>query len=256
MFRLAVVQTDLFWESPEENRKNLSSMLLANKDADLFVLPEMFTTGFSMNNKKNSESSNGETVQWMQDLSVELAAAITGSLIIEENGSYFNRLFWVEPNGTVKHYDKRHLFRMANEHQYYSEGVQRLVVNWKGVNFAPFICYDLRFPVWSRNLNLEYDVAIYVANWPAARRHAWKSLLVGRAIENQSYAVGVNRIGFDGEERKYSGDSCVVDFEGNYLLDASCEKGVFIQEISIKNLKTYRKQFPAYIDSDEYTLKI
>ena len=232
--KITLLQSDIVWEKPMDNIRNFSQMLSALKTSDLIVLPEMFTTGFSMQPELLKEKMDGPSVQWMKNIAGEKGAAVTGSLIIEEEGRIFNRCVWVFPNGRITHYDKRHLFSMGSEHQHYSAGDKKLVVEYKNWRICPLVCYDLRFPVWSRNLE-NYDVLIYVANWPANRHHVWKNLLVARAIENQSYCLGVNRIGKDDAGLNYDGDSAFVDPLGfqKFLGNKQQIKSFEISRISI-----------------------
>lgn len=257
--KLAIVQADLFWENPVENRAHLSK-LIDEVEADVFVFPEMFVSGFTMNTESVAETMDGKTVQWAKDLAKNKNAVITGSIIIEEEGSYFNRMIWVEPNGKVVTYDKRHLFRMANEQNYFSSGKEKRIVEYKGVKFCLMVCYDLRFPVWSRNLesnnsNPEYDCLIYVANWPSVRSSAWKVLLQARAIENQCYVVGVNRVGVDGNEKLYSGDSRIFSPKGDRMDNIEPNKEmVNVVEIDLDSLERFRDKFPVMKDSDKFEI--
>ncbi|MBA3706782.1 MAG: amidohydrolase, partial [Bacteroidetes bacterium] len=213
--KITIIQSNLHWENKEKNLEMFSKKIAAITDAtDLIVLPEMFTTGFSMNPKKFAEIMSGPTIEWLKQKAREKKCVITGSFIAEENGNYFNRLVWMNSDGTYNTYDKRHLFRMADEHNHYNFGKSKLVVELKGWKICPLVCYDLRFPVWSRNVKSEYDVLIYVANWPERRNHHWRTLLLARAIENQCYSIGVNRIGADGNSIAHSGDSTVIDPRG------------------------------------------
>ncbi|MBD81410.1 MAG: amidohydrolase [Crocinitomicaceae bacterium] len=252
---VSIVQMNIAWQKPSNNRRKIEKLLNGSKPADLIVLPEMFTTGFTMDVQSQAEKMEGETMEWMKRLSVESRSVITGSLIIEENGRYYNRLIWMRPDGTYKHYDKRHLFRMAGEDEHFSEGQRKIFPVLKGWRICPLICYDLRFPVWSRNQN-DYDLLIYVANWPEARRSAWKTLSQARAMENYSPVVAVNRIGRDGQGRTYSGDSAVYDAKGELLsrMEDNVE-GVETVKLSIKDLKSYREKFPAYLDADSFAIQ-
>lgn len=257
--QIAAVQTNIFWEDPVSNYKHLEKHLQTIKDVDIIILPEMFTTGFTMNSISVAEEENGITLNWMKNLSKEKNAAVTGSIVIKENGCFYNRLYWVEPEETCEVYDKKHLFRMAGEHQHYSEGKQRLIVNFRGVNICPMICYDLRFPVWSRNIDINnkpvYDCLIYVSNWPKPRTDAWISLLKARAIENQSYVIGVNRVGEDNNKVSYSGGSRIFDPKGNrldqFILD---QEQVEIISLDIKELEDFRNKFPVSLDADRYRI--
>ncbi len=250
--KITLVQPDIVWENPSENRENYSNMLNGVGQTDVIVLPEMFTTGFSMKPENLKERMDGPSVQWMKELAGEKNAVVTGSLIIEDEGKIYNRCLWVFPEGNVEIYDKRHLFTMSGEHLHYSAGTKKRVITYKGWRFCPQVCYDLRFPVWSRNTE-NYDVLIYVANWPAARHHVWKNLLTARAIENQAYCVGVNRVGAGGNGLNYLGDSALVHPKGfsTFLGDKVQVKTV---EISYSELHRFRKKFPVLADRDEFTL--
>ena len=223
-------------------------------EPNVIVLPEMFSTGFTMNAKNVAEQPNGPTAQWMGRMARETGALIVGSVVIEEDKKFFNRLLWVQPDGRTKSYDKRHLFRMANEHHIYTSGKARMIEDWKGWKICPLICYDLRFPVWSRNAGLDYDVLIYVANWPAARVSAWDALLKARAIENLCYSIGVNRTGKDGNDIAYTGHSAVIDFKGDYLFQAKDQSMVSSVELDYGALQSFREKFPAHEDADMFTI--
>ncbi len=245
---LTIVQTKLKWHSPRENRARLD-LELAALETDLIVLPEMFSTGFTMEPSQMAESMDGETVLWMKDKARELDAAICGSVVIEENGKYYNRALFVLPSGTIYQYDKRHLFTMAGEHLSYEPGSERLVVEYKGWKICPLICYDLRFPVFSRN-DVAYDLLIYVANWPDPRIGAWDALLKARAIENMCFTAGVNRIGTDPNGHRYTGHSQVLDCFGNVV--ANCGDRAESQTIRLDRQTLYdaRKKFPFLEDRD------
>lgn len=217
ILKTAILQVDLAWEDRQKNLRIFSEKIEEiTEEVDLIVLPEMFSTGFSMNAAPLAESVNGPTVKWMQETAKKKNAAITGSIIIKENDNFYNRLYFVFPNGTYKTYDKRHTFTLAKEDQTYTAGKERLIVDYKGWKICPLICYDLRFPVWARNTS-EYDLLIYVANWPETRIHAWDILLQARAIENMSYCIGVNRTGLDENDYKYNGHTAVYDCLGKNL---------------------------------------
>jgi len=255
ILNVTAVQTELFWESPAENRKKLAEVLSSTStQTDVVVLPEMFTTGFTMNPQPYAEQPDGPTLAWMQQQAQRLQAALTGSFIVSEENHYFNRLFWVFPDGRFETYDKRHLFRMAGEDGIYSAGKKQLMVTWKGWKIRPLICYDLRFPVWSRNIEDAYDLLIYVANWPQARSSAWRTLLSARAIENLSYVVGINRIGVDGLSVPYGGDSLILDFKGHVLWDGRDIHTAVTYPLSIHELSTFRHKFPAYLDADHFSI--
>ena len=253
--KTALIQTSLIWENPTENRSHLAQKITGfMEDVDLIVLPEMFSTGFTMNPKAVAETMNGETVAWLQHLAKAKNCAITGSLVIEEKGKFYNRLVFVFPNGDIQHYDKRHLFTLAGEDKVYTAGKDKLIVEYKGFRICPLICYDLRFPVFSRNTE-NYDLLIYVANWPKVRINAWDALLKARAIENMCYTIGVNRIGEDDNGFQYNGHSQVVDFFGDYILEPKEDKGVFIVELNKAELLLARKKFNFLNDQDSFVLK-
>ncbi|TND10278.1 MAG: Nitrilase/cyanide hydratase and apolipoprotein N-acyltransferase [Bacteroidetes bacterium] len=259
--RITLVQTSLVWENRDANLAMLSKKLDGiAEQTDLIVLPEMFTTGFSMKPENLAEPANGPALEWMRKTAAQKKCTITGSVIAKENGNYFNRLYWVNASGEVQQYDKRHLFRMAGEHNHYTGGTKNITVELKGWRIRPQICYDLRFPVWSRNawtknLEAEYDVLIYVANWPERRSHPWKSLLVARAIENQAYVIGVNRVGNDGNAISHSGDSAAIDFKGELLANMIPGKEeITTCSLSYAALEDFRKIFPVGMDADEFKI--
>ncbi len=253
--KIALIQTHLIWENPLENRSHLAQKITGfMEDVDLIVLPEMFSTGFTMHPERVAETMKGETVAWLQHLAKAKDCAITGSLVIEENGNYYNRLVFVFPDGKIEHYNKRHLFSLAGENKVFTEGKSKLIVDYKGWKICPLICYDLRFPVYSRN-DSNYDLLIFVANWPNVRAEAWNSLLKARAIENMAYAIGVNRIGVDENGNTYSGDSQIVDGMGNYCLNPQQSDGVFIVEIDKKSQDRNRKKYGFLDDADAFELK-
>ena len=252
--KIALIQTSLSWENPIENRSHLSQKINGFlEDVDLIVLPEMFTSGFTMNPKAVAETMEGETVSWLQHMAKAKNCAITGSLVIIENGSYFNRLVFVFPNGTIQTYDKRHLFTLAGEDKVYTAGTEKLIVEYKGFKLCLLICYDLRFPVFSRNVE-EYHVLIFVANWPKPRVNAWDILLKARAVENMSYTIGVNRIGTDNNNHEYVGHSQAVDFLGNYILQPQEMEGVFIVALDKNALLETRSKLPFLNDKDEFEI--
>jgi len=252
--KIALVQTNLIWENPIENRSHLAQKITGfMEEVDLIVLPEMFASGFTMNPKAVAETMKGETVGWLQHLAKAKDCAITGSLVIEENGKYYNRLVFVYPNGELKTYDKRHLFTLAGEDQVYTAGKEKLVINFKGFKICPLICYDLRFPVFSRNVE-DYDVLLYVANWPKPRINAWDILLKARAVENMSYAIGVNRIGIDENKLEYTGHSQAVDFLGDYLLEPQETDGVFIIKLDKEKLLETKNKLGFLKDQDSFQL--
>ncbi len=252
---VALIQAGIAWHDPGENLSRFDDLMRSMRGpVDLVVLPEMFTTGFTMMPGEVAEGMDGPSVGKMREWARATGADIAGSLAIVEGGGYYNRLVWARPDGRIEFYDKRHLFRMAGEDRVYRPGGGTATVELKGWKLRPFICYDLRFPAWTRNGGLEYDAALFVANWPDKRSHHWKTLLSARAIENQSYVIGVNRIGTDGNGVAYSGNSTVLDFEGNVMVDMGNSECIRTVELSIDDLKEYRESFPAWKDADSITL--
>lgn len=257
--KITLIQTVLSWESPAKNFLRIEGILQKQAKTDIVVLPEMFTTGFTMN-VADLEFFSAEcaTIKWMQQWSQFLNAVLTGSVAFRTDQGAVNRLIWMRPDGTFDFYDKRHAFTFGGEHQHYKTGQERLIEHWKGWNICPMICYDLRFPVWSRNRfqhgAADYDLLIYVANWPNARKEAWSTLLKARAIENVCYTVGVNRVGTDPKENVYSGDSAVIDFKGQVLWTQSDIADVCTLELSRDELLTFREKFPALQDGDQFQL--
>lgn len=248
--KVTVVQMPLVWQDATANCGAVQKLLgEAVIGSDVIVLPEMFSTGFTIEPTDLAETMEGPTVAWMKELAKQQQAVITGSVIIEEEGFYHNRLVWAAPDGGLSFYDKRHLFRMMNEHHHYRAGQERLIVSYKGWRICPMICYDLRFPVWSRNRD-DYDVLLYVANWPEKRRYAWQTLLKARAIENQCYVVGVNRVGTDNNHINFSGDSTLIDFLGHEMASESHKEWVGTQLFDLKALQQFRQDFPVYLDAD------
>ena len=253
--KITIIQCELHWENAEANRMMFSEKIQSIEGkTDLIVLPEMFSTGFSMNAKNLAEPNNGETLQWMISEAEKHNCAITGSVIISEENKYYNRLFFVFPDGNFQKYDKKHTFTLAKENETYSNGNERLIVNYKGWKICPLVCYDLRFPVWARNTE-EYDLLIYVANWPKVRALAWDTLLRARAIENMAYCVGVNRVGVDGNDHEYVGHSAVYDVLGQQLSAANFEKE-FIGTITLskEHIESNRKHLQFLNDRDTFTL--
>jgi predicted amidohydrolase len=251
---VTLVQAALAWQDPASNRSRLGELIGALPRAgDLVVLPEMFTTGFTMEPEANAETMDGATVAWLADMARRHGATLCGSLVIAENGRFHNRLIWMSPGGECAYYDKRHLFRMAGEHERYAAGRRREVMQLKGWRVCPLICYDLRFPVWSRGADA-FDLQIFVANWPAARRSAWRTLLPARAVENQCYCVGVNRIGTDGNGIAYVGDSLVADYLGNVTADLGPGERTVTVSLDAAALLSYREKFPAWRDADAFRL--
>lgn len=253
--KVFLVQSDVKWQDIDGNLHMFDLIIQEQAgDADLIVLPEMFTTGFSMEPEKMSEGMDGKAVSWIISAAKKNGVAIIGSVIIKEDEGYYNRLLFAYPSGELKTYDKRHLFRMGNEHEHYKAGSRRLILEYKGWKICPLICYDLRFPVWSRNAN-DYDLLIYIASWPAARSFPWRSLLVARAIENQCYVVGVNRVGVDGAGLKYSGDSAAINSRGEYLTGlVPGEVGCAMATLSMEDLKNFRSKFPVMLDGDRFQI--
>jgi len=253
---IALFQLDLVWESPAVNRAKVDQLLdQLTKTTDIVFLPEMFTTGFTMEVAEYAEPVDGETIRWMKKRSKEHQVAICGSLIIEEAGCYFNRLVFVEPSGEMRTYDKRHLFTMGSEEKYFYRGTERTIIQCKGWRICPLICYDLRFPVWSRNRN-EYDLLVYVANWPQSRDEVWNTLLKARALENQSYLAGVNRVGVDGQMIPYLGNSQILNAKGRRLADAKVgEEAIIKAEISYAELVKFRTTFPVLDDADTFYIE-
>ncbi|MBM3431750.1 MAG: amidohydrolase [Bacteroidetes bacterium] len=261
---ISLLQTHLFWEDPQQNILQIEEQLKTlPPHTHLTILPEMFTTGFSMNPKAHAETMDGETVQWMKKKAAEKKTILVGSVMIKEGEKYFNRLLWVLPNGQVGQYDKRHLFAYAGEDQHYTPGQKRLITSVNGWRINLQVCYDLRFPVWSRqrsaydeegNFQPEYDILIYVANWPARRAEAWKTLLRARAIENQSYVIGVNRIGADGNGNEHAGDSQVIDPGGNILHSCESRAERYSTTLNPQLVKDTRDRFPFLRDADGFMI--
>jgi len=256
ILRVAVFQFDLAWENPQANRTKIDEWLQkANRKMDVVFLPEMFTTGFSMNVAELAEPMDGETIIWMKALCAKHQLALCGSLIIKENDQFFNRLVFVKPSGEIEYYNKRHLFTMTNEESHFQPGMERLIVTYNGWRICPLICYDIRFPVWARNRN-DYDILVYSANWPESRTEVWNTLLKARAIENQSYVVGANRVGVDGSNILYSGNSQLIDPKGSVLSAiADHHKGIVYAGFSYSELTEFRKKFPVLDDADEFVIK-
>ncbi len=259
---ISTIQTNLHWEDKAANLLMLEEKINSlRQKTEVVILPEMFTTGFSMNAAALAETMDGDTVKWMTKVSAENRVIVTGSIIIQEEGRYHNRLIWMMPNGTYGYYDKRHLFGYAEEDRFYSPGEKRLVASVKGWKLNLQVCYDLRFPVWARQTHHhtseaepEYDILIYVANWPARRIHAWKTLLCARAIENQSFVIGVNRVGTDGKEIYYSGESLVVDPLGEVLYHMADEEDIFTITLEKEKLDELRQKLPFLKDGDRFSI--
>ena len=258
VLRVSLLQQPLIWHDAAANRERFGALLapLAGS-TDLIVLPETFTTGFSMEVARLAEPAGGATVAWLRGQAAALDAAVMGSVITQDGTRYFNRLLFVLPGGEVRHYDKRHLFRMGGEHEHFSAGREVWSILWRGLRICPLVCYDLRFPVFSRRrAQLDYDVLVYVANWPAARADAWRQLLRARAIENQCYVVGVNRVGADGRDVPYAGDSVAVDYLGRPLLELGEQSAVASVRLDGAPLAAFRERFPAHLDADRFDLDL
>ncbi|HAA16627.1 MAG TPA: amidohydrolase [Cytophagales bacterium] len=260
--RLTLIQTDIYWHDITANLAHYEEWLWDLKGAtDVIILPEMFQTGFTMEVEAMAEPINFTTFKWMRRLAEHTQALVLGSHIVKDRGQFFNRLLWVEPDGAYATYDKRHLFRMANEHHHFSSGKTRLVRSWKGWRIHPLVCYDLRFPVWSRNRSIgtdqpEYDLLLYVANWPAARVNAWDALLQARAIENLCFVAGVNRVGEDGKQIPYNGHSSVYSPRVERLWYGGEEVSLGQVTLSADNLNRFREKFPAHLDADQFEINL
>ncbi len=260
--RLSLVQGATRWHDPAGNREYYGDLMSSLRGlTDLVVLPETFTSGFSNEAIGDAETMAGETVAWIREQAAHLDAAVTGSVQIRDGDRVFNRMLFAKPDGDLSTYDKRHLFRYAGEHKRYAPGSERLTVEWQGWRICPLVCYDLRFPVFSRNrFDVErpgapdYDLALYVANWPAARAHAWKTLLRARAIENLCYVAGVNRVGTDGNHLAYAGDSAVIDYLGDALSECTDRELVTTTTLLSARLREHREHFPAMLDADRFAL--
>ena len=252
MTRFYLIQSDVAWEQPEANKQHFAECIAYCTDG-VIVLPEMFSTGFSMASSRLAESMTGDTLKWMKNQANALNSVLCGSLIVSEATHYFNRFLWVEPGGHIIHYDKRHLFRMAGEHKHYNQGQQRVTLQSNELRILPQVCYDLRFPAFSRNRD-DYDVMLLVANWPSARREQWLTLLKARAIENQAYVVAVNRLGVDGNNISYAGDSCVINFRGEVILDLGQKDEIGDCELEQTHLQKFRHDFPAHLDADSFDI--
>ena len=260
--RITLIQTSLVWENCEANLEHFGKKISSIKESsDLIVLPEMFSTGFTMNPEKNAEEHEGPALQWMKKKSAEMNRVITGSVAVKDNGKYFNRLYWVLPDGSYKFYNKRHLFRMGNEDKHYTAGEKKVIVELNGWKINLQVCYDMRFPIWCRNkwdknYNADYDVLLFVANWPEVRSYPWKQLLIARAIENQSYVIGLNRIGKDGNDFSHSGDSAVLNPRGEIISKTKAnEDSIETVELDMNYLTEFRKVFPVGMDADGFELQ-
>ncbi len=260
--KVTIIQSDLHWEDIGANLAMFEEKIWQiGEQTDVIVLPEMFTTGFSMNASKLAEHMNMRTFKWMKQMADQTGALILGSFIASVHDRFYNRLLWMEPGGNFKTYDKRHLFRMAEEHKTYSQGESLLIGHWKGWRICPLICYDLRFPVWSRNRwnpslkKASYDLLVYVANWPMVRSSAWETLLKARAIENLSYTVGVNRVGLDGKGIEYNGHSVFIGPKGDSFFSVEGVEAIKTLTLNAHALQSYRDKFPALLDADDFTIE-
>lgn len=251
--RITLIQSNLHWENISANLEMFTRKIEGVGETDLIVLPETFSTGFSMN-PKFAEAMNGSAVQWMKKTAAQKNCVVCGSLMISHEGKYYNRFIWMKPDGSFHTYDKRHLFCISDEPKFFTAGTERLIVELNGWKICPLVCYDLRFPVWARNLHAEYDVLLYVANWPERRRAAWVTLLPARAVENQAYVVGVNRVGVDEKGVTHTGDSMVVDALSNRLYWKENEEDIVTVELSYDELQKLREQLPFLNDADEFAL--
>ncbi|MDE2178292.1 MAG: amidohydrolase [Xanthomonadaceae bacterium] len=262
---VSLVQGATRWHDAAGNRAYYGDLArgLAGRGSDLVVLPETFLSGFTNETLHNAERMDGEALPWLRDLAAGIGAVITGSIVVRVGERYFNRLLWMRPDGTFEFYDKRHLFRMADEHTRYAGGEQRLIVELNGWRICPLVCYDLRFPVWIRNRRnaeatggMDYDLVLFVANWPQPRRHAWRTLLRARAIENLCYCAGVNRVGRDGNDLAYAGDSAVLDMLGEPLVELGTQEQTVTVTLDAAPLLAHRQRFPAWMDADDFELRI
>ncbi len=266
---ITTIQTNLFWENKQANLRMLEEKINSIPEkTEIVVLPEMFSTGFSMSASSLAETMEGPTIEWMQEVAAKNGIVLTGSIIIEEDKKYYNRLVWMLPNGKYGYYDKRHLFAFANEHKHYTAGNKRLIAQVKGWKINLQVCYDLRFPVWARQqihstapaegtlIEPEYHILIYVANWPERRSHAWKTLLCARAIENQCYAVGVNRVGKDGNDIYHSGNSMLIDPLGEVLYHMADDEDIFTITLQKEHEEQIRTKFPFWKDADDFKIEL
>lgn len=249
--KIALIQAELVWEDHAANLTRFHERIAqVPEGVHLIVLPEMFSTGFSMEPARLAQPMDGPSLAWMLARSRETQADIAGSLIVEDQGRFYNRFIWAKPDGSIRCYDKKHLFRYAGEEKVYTPGSDHLTVTCHGWNIRPFVCYDLRFPIWTRNIDKAYDAALFVANWPEQRAPQWKVLLKARAIENQCYVAGVNRVGVDGNGHRYSGDSAIIDPQGRLVAGKSHAEAVITDVFSASVLEEYRRKFPAWMDAD------
>ncbi|HPR00031.1 MAG TPA: amidohydrolase [Saprospiraceae bacterium] len=252
--KVTLIQSNIHWEDAQANRDHLDQLMQrVPGDTDIIVLPEMFTTGFTMHATSQSESMDGLTLLWMKEKARQMDAAVIGSIIIQEGSRYYNRLIWQMPDGQTVHYDKKHLFSLALEDQTYTPGKQRLSVSFRDWVCVPLVCYDLRFPVWSRNTS-GYDLLIYVANWPQVRSQAWTTLLKARAIENQCFVLGVNRVGWDEAGHYYSGESAIIDYQGDEIATKKDDEDLLYAELDREKLMEFRSQYAFLRDQDAFKL--
>ncbi len=258
---ITLIQPDLVWQDKKSNLLKFEDYFhKIDRRTDLIVLPEMFNTGFVVDQRSLAEDVDGPTVAWMARQAAEHKCVVTGSLVVLDNGKYFNRLIWMQPDGKYQTYDKRHLFHPGNEHEQFSNGTEKLVVELLGWKICPLVCYDLRFPVWSKNTwangTYEYDILLFIANWPAARSYAYRQLLIARAIENQSYVIAVNRVGIDGKGTNHQGDSTIIDFKGRHLIEiAPDEEGMETLNVSYSQLAAFRDGFTVGMDWDRFEIE-
>jgi omega-amidase len=257
---IAAVQYDIQWLDQQANFKHLEQLFKAhfndNPAVDLLLLPETFSTGFCINNNDVQEPEDGGlALAWLKKMARQYKCVVAGSVLVSQHDKKVNRFYWVFANGTVEHYDKRHLFRLGNEQDYVEQGQNRKIITINGIKILPLVCYDLRFPVWSRNLQ-DYDLMINVANWPAARRHVWDTLLKARAMENQTWVVGVNRIGDDGRNTPHSGGTTIIDFSGETIISAADnQQQIITTQLDVSKLEKFKHGFPAFLDADQFELQ-
>jgi len=257
---VAAVQTDIYWLDQQANFKGLEKLIAAhfdeNEAVDLLLLPETFSTGFCINRTDVQEPSDGGmALSWLKKIAQQYKCVVAGSVLVSQNDKKVNRFYWVYADGSVEHYDKRHLFRLGNEQDHVEQGKNRKIITIKGIKILPLVCYDLRFPVWSRNRQ-DYDLMINVANWPAARRHIWDTLLKARAMENQTMVIGVNRIGDDGRDTPHSGGTTIIDFTGETIVCATDnQQQIITAQLDFSKLEKFKEKFPAFLDGDEFELQ-
>ena len=251
---ISIVQADLHWHDADANRRKFAAIIGdLDQATDLIVLPEMFTTGFTMDAEAQAEPMDGPSMRWLRQTAGDAGTAVCGSLIIEDDGRFYNRFVLMRPDGSVEQYDKRHLFRLADEHHHYSPGEKSITFELRGFRVCPMVCYDLRFPVWSRNRG-HYDLLLYVANWPSRRHLAWQTLIRARAIENQAFVAAVNRTGTDGNELPYLGGSAIIDYLGQDVVDLGDREGVGTASLDLDELEAFRERFPFDKDADKFTV--